>query len=73
VDPGIPTEEVILEMQQTDPQIRYLLGKPKGRLTKFEAELVKLLWHHAQPSVRVKLLPNDKEFYIFVESQDQLK
>jgi transposase len=73
MDRGIPTEEVILEMQQADPQIRYLVGTPKGRLTKLEAELVKLPWQQARPAVRVKLLPKAKELYVFVESQDRLK
>jgi len=73
MDRGIPTEEVLLEMQQADPQIRYLVGTPKGRLTRLEAELVKLPWQQARPSVRVKLLPKDKELYVFVESQDRLK
>jgi len=73
MDRGIPTEEVILEMQQADPQIRYLVGTPKGRLTRLEAELVKLPWQQARPSVRVKLLPQDKELYVFIESQDRLK
>jgi hypothetical protein len=73
MDRGIPTEEVILEMQQADPQIRYLVGTPKGRLTKLETELVKLPWQQARPSVRVKLLSRDKELYVFVESQDRLK
>jgi transposase len=73
MDRGIPTEEVILEMQQADPQVRYLVGTPKGRLTQLEAELVKLPWQQARPSVRVKLLPRAKELYVFVESQDRLK
>jgi transposase len=73
MDRGIPTEAVILEMQQADPQIRYLVGTPKGRLTRLEAELVKLPWQQARPAVRVKLLPKEKELYVFVESQDRLK
>jgi transposase len=73
MDRGIPTEEVILEMQQADPKIQYLVGTPKGRLTRLEAELVKLPWQQARPAVRVKLLPKDQELYFFVESQDRLK
>ena len=73
MDRGIPTEAVILEMQQADPQIRYLVGTPKGRLTKLESELVKLPWQQARPAVRVKLLPQDQELYVYVESQDRLK
>ncbi len=72
MDRGIPTEEVILEMQQADPHILYLVGTPKGRLSRLEAELVKLPWQQARSSVRVKLLPKDKELYVFVESQDRL-
>jgi transposase len=73
MDRGIPTEEVILEMQQADRQIYYLVGTPKGRLTRLESELVNLPWQQARPSVRVKLLSKDKELYVFVESQDRLK
>jgi hypothetical protein len=72
MDRGIPTEEVILEMQQAEQPIHYLVGTPKGRLSKLEAELVKLPWQQARPSVRVKLLPKDQELYVFVESQDRL-
>lgn len=60
-------------MQQTERQIHYLVGTPKGRLTRLESELVKLPWQQARPSVRVKLLPKENELYVFVESQDRLK
>lgn len=73
MDRGIPTEAVIEEMQQADPSISYLVGTPKGRLTKLEAQLVKLPWQQARPSVRVKLLPQDKELYVFIESADRLQ
>jgi len=72
MDRGIPTEEVILEMQQAERSIHYLVGTPKGRLSRLEAELVKLPWQQARPSVRVKLLPKDKELYVLAESQDRL-
>jgi hypothetical protein len=73
MDRGIPTEEVIGEMQQAEPPIHYLVGTPKGRVSRLEAELVKLPWQQARPSVRVKLLPQDKELYVLVESQDRLQ
>lgn len=73
MDRGIPTEEVIMEMQRADPQIRYLVGTPKGRLTRLEAELIKLPWQQARPAVRVKLLPQNQELYVYVESRDRLK
>ncbi len=73
MDRGIPTEERLQEMQKSDPPIHYLVGTPKGRLSRLEAELVKLPWEQARPSVRVKLLPQDNELYVFVESQDRLQ
>jgi len=72
MDRGIPTEAVIEEMQKANPAIFYLVGTPKGRLTKLEAKLVELPWQQARPSVRVKLLPQEKELYVFVESADRL-
>ena len=73
MDRGIPTEKVIEQMQQSDPKIHYLVGTPKGRLSRLEAQLVKLPWEQARPSVRVKLLAQEKELYVFVESQDRLQ
>jgi len=73
MDRGIPTEEVLLQMQQSGQEIHYLVGTPKGRLSLLEADLVKLSWQQARPSVRVKLLPKEKELYVFVESQDRLE
>jgi hypothetical protein len=41
---GIPTEAVLAEMRQSDPPVRYLVGTPKGRLSRLAAEwLVKQL------------------------------
>src|SRR5437879_7583571 len=34
MDRGIPTEEVLSEMRETDPPVYYLVGTPKGRLSK---------------------------------------
>src|SRR5712675_316213 len=36
MDRGIPTEEVLAEMRASDPPIYYLVGTPKGRLSKLE-------------------------------------
>jgi len=70
MDRGIPTEEVLAEMRAADePPVQYLVGTPKGRLSKIESELLKLPWQQAREGVRVKLLPQDKELYVCVESQ----
>ncbi len=34
MDRGIPTEEVLAEMRHSDPPIQYLVGTPRGRLSK---------------------------------------
>jgi len=72
MDRGIPTEAVLAEMRAAEPKIHYLVGTPKARLNKLESELVKLSWQQARPAVRVKLLPQDQELYVFIESQDRL-
>ena len=36
MDRGIPTEEVLAEMRASDPPVHYLVGTPKGRLSRYE-------------------------------------
>ncbi len=72
MDRGIPTEAVLEELQAPDSQVKYLVGTPKGRLTKLERDLLQLPWQAVRPSVKVKLLPQEKEVYVYVESQDRL-
>ena len=36
MDRGVPTEEVLTEMRAADPPVHYLVGTPKGRLTRLE-------------------------------------
>ena len=43
MDRGIPTEEVLSEMRSSDPPIYYLVGTPKGRLSKLDHR--KVLWN----------------------------
>ena len=70
MDRGIPTEQDLEAMrQQTDPPVQYVVGTPKGQLSKLEEELLKLSWQQARPSVRVKLLSQDQELFVLVNSQ----
>lgn len=73
MDRGIPTEAALEAMRGSDPPIQYLVGTPKGRLTKLEKELLEQPWQAARPAVRVKLLPQDGELYVFIESQARLQ
>ena len=40
MDRGIPTEEVLAQMRAADPPVHYLVGTPKGRLTRLEQALL---------------------------------
>ena len=73
MDRGIPSEEVLAEMRQADPPISYLVGTPKGRLTKLERDLLNLPWQDVRAGVAVKLLPKDQELYVFAQSQDRVQ
>lgn len=72
MDRGIPTEDVLAKMRQGDPPVHYLVGTPKGRLSRLEKALLDKPWHDARPGVQVKLLAQDGELYIFAESRDRL-
>ena len=72
MDRGIPTEEILEEMRAADPPVYYLVGTPKGRLTKLERDLLPLPWQAARPGVQVKLLPQEQELYVLAESRDRI-
>src|ERR1700751_5522014 len=72
MDRGVPTEEVLADMSSRDPPIYYLVGTPKGRLSKLEADLVERPWQSVRPGVEVKVLPQENELYIFAQSRDRL-
>jgi DDE family transposase len=71
MDRGVPTEEVLAQMRATDPPISYLLGTPKARLRKLEAELLERPWEQVRPGMRVKLLPHEGELYVQAQSQER--
>jgi transposase len=72
MDRGIPTEAVLAEMRASDPPVQYLVGTPKGRLTRLERDLLDKPWQQARPGVEVKLLPQDGELYVFAQSVDRV-
>jgi transposase len=86
MDRGIPTDEVLAEMRQADPPILYLVGTPKGRLSKLEKALLKLPWQTVREGVEVKLLPHPgtdeqeqekehahaKELYVLAQSHARI-
>ena len=68
MDRGIPTEAVLEEMRAADPGVSYLVGTPKGRLTKLEKQLADKDWEHVKEEVTVKLLPQGDELYVLARS-----
>jgi len=72
MDRGIPTEEVLQEMRTSYPPVFYLVGTPKGRLSRCEKALTDLPWHKVRDGVEVKLLPQDNETSILAQSRDRI-
>jgi len=72
MDRGIPSEEHLAAMRAADPPVFYLVGTPKGRLTKLEKALVTLPWQAVREGVDVKLLPQDGELYVLAQSRARI-
>lgn len=72
MDRGIPTEETLEHMRHSDPPVHYLVGTPKGRLSKLEKDLLHKPWQEARPGVQVKLLSQHGELYVFAKSVNRI-
>lgn len=72
MDRGIPTEEVLEEMRAGDPPVYYLVGTPKGRLSRYEKALTEKPWHKVREGVEVKLLPQENEVYVLAQSRGRM-
>ena len=46
----IPTEEVLKEMRHSDPPVYYLVGTPRGRLSRYEKALTAEMWEFYFPN-----------------------
>ena len=73
MDRGIPTEEVLAEMRAADPPVSYLVGTPKGRLSKLEKALLERPWQDVRQGVEVKRLPQDQEMYVLAQSHARIR
>ena len=69
MDRGVPTEEILAEMRGSSTPIHYLVGTPRGRLTKLEKALAAKPWENVRESVRVKLIEDGVETYVFARSE----
>jgi hypothetical protein len=72
MDRGVPTEEVLAQMRASDPPVQYLVGTPKGRLTRLERRLIDKPWRKTRDGVEVKLLAQDDELYVYAQSADRV-
>jgi transposase len=72
MDRGIPTEKTLQQMRQAQPPVQYLVGTPRGRLSRYEQKLAELPWQVAREGVSVKLLAQEQELYVLAESKDRV-
>ena len=68
MDRGIPTEEVLAEMRASETPMYYLVGTPRGRLSRMERDFLPRPWTAVRDSVQVKLAEQDSELYILARS-----
>lgn len=68
MDRGIPTEKSLETMRNSQYPVNYLVGTPRGRLSKLEKEFMEKSWEQVRSEVKVKLLQQDGELYILAKS-----
>ena len=66
MDRGIPSEELLAQMRSEG--VDYLVGTPRGQLSKLEADLALLPWQKVRDDVEVKLLSKEGEVYVLAKS-----
>ena len=69
MDRGIPTEETLEEMRQSDPPVGYLVGTPRVGWDQFKDRFEKVPWQKLRDTIQVKLLSQDKEVYVLAKSE----
>ena len=67
MDRGIPTEDALEKMKAEGAE--YLVGTPRGRLTKLEAQFLECSWKGVQSQVEVKLAHDDGDLYVLTRSK----
>ncbi len=66
MDRGIPTEESLEQMRNEGAS--YLVGTPRGRLSKLETQLFAEPWKKVQDQIEVKLARTDEDLYVLTRS-----
>lgn len=69
MDRGIPTEEILEQMRQSQPPVGYLVGTPRARWDQFQEQFAKVPWQKLRESIEVKLLAQGQEVYVLAKSE----
>jgi transposase len=70
MDRGIPTEDSLAEMRAKGAS--YLVGTPKGRLTKLEQAFLDQPWARVREGVQVKRLATEQDVYVLAQSDARI-
>lgn len=70
MDRGIPTEDSLAKMRGIGAS--YLVGTPKGRLTKLEQHFLGKPWAAVREGVQVKHLATDEDVYVLAQSDARI-
>lgn len=66
MDRGIPTEESLAQMRAMGAS--YLVGTPKGRLTKLEQAFMSQPWERVREGIEVKRVAQGEDSYVLAQS-----
>ncbi len=70
MDRGIPTEDSLAQMRAKGAS--YLVGTPKGRLTKLERAFLGQPWTNVREGVQVKRLATEEDVYVLAQSDARI-
>jgi transposase len=70
MDRGIPTEDSLAKMRGIGAS--YLVGTPKGRLTKLEQAFLNQPWAKVRDGVQVKRLATEEDVYVLAQSDARI-
>jgi hypothetical protein len=59
-------------MRAAKPKVFYLVGTPRGRLSKLETQLLELPWDQVREGVEVRVLAEAEEFYLLTKSLERI-
>jgi transposase len=69
MDRGIPIEETLEQMRQSDPPVGYLVGTPRAKWDQFQEPFDQLPWQKLRDTIEVKVLAQGPEVYVLAKSQ----